>query len=547
MRLFADVLGVGRGRHRRRLLRAGRAFPARHAAGSAGSARPSASQLRRPRRCSTRRPSPASPRASTAADAAARPRWCRRRGRTGAAAVARRSAGCGSSTSSKAASAAYNIPLGAAAARRAGPWPRCAAALGDVVARHESLRTVYPEVDGVPRAARPRRRPGRRAVLTTVPTTERGPDGRGDAAPRRDRLRPRRRDRRCGPRCSRSAPSEHVLVLVLHHIAGDGWSLGPLPRDLADAYAARRRRRRAPVDAAAGAVRRLRALAARSARRRGRPGQRARPPARPTGATRSPGCPTSWTCPPTGRARRPRPTRRRAGPVRRSTPTLHARGSPTLARASGASLFMVLQAALAALLSRLGAGHRHPDRHPGRRPQRRRARRRSSASSSTRWCCAPTPRGDPAFTRAARPGAGDRPGRLRQPGPAVRAAGRGAQPAPLARPAPAVPGDAVSAERPPRRRSTLPGLELAPEPCRLRRRPVRPVARPQGALRRRRHARPGIVALPSTRTDLFDRSTAETLLARFARLLESFVAAPARRSAPRRCSPPTSGGGCSVR
>ena len=33
-------------------------------------------------------------------------------------------------------------------------------------------------------------------------------------------------------------PQRHVLLLVLHHIAGDGWSMGPLSQDLAQAYTA---------------------------------------------------------------------------------------------------------------------------------------------------------------------------------------------------------------------------------------------------------------------------------------------------------------------
>ena len=53
-----------------------------------------------------------------------------------------------------------------------------------------------------------------------------------------------------------------MLLLVLHHIAGDGWSLNPLGRDLEEAYGARIKNRDAGVGAVAGAVRGLHAVAA---------------------------------------------------------------------------------------------------------------------------------------------------------------------------------------------------------------------------------------------------------------------------------------------
>ncbi|MEU2396364.1 condensation domain-containing protein, partial [Streptomyces sp. NPDC007369] len=132
-------------------------------------------------------------------------------------------------------SATYNIPL---ALRLSGDLDQRAleAALADVVERHESLRTVFPTVDGVPcqrvldiDAARPRLRvteAGEADLPERLAQAARYGFDLAEEPPLHAEL-------------FRLTAEEHVLLLVVHHIAGDGWSMGPLSRDLTTAYAAR--------------------------------------------------------------------------------------------------------------------------------------------------------------------------------------------------------------------------------------------------------------------------------------------------------------------
>ncbi|MEW1866543.1 amino acid adenylation domain-containing protein, partial [Streptomyces sp. NPDC088194] len=133
------------------------------------------------------------------------------------------------------AASVYNMPL---AWRLSGPLDPAAleAALGDLVDRHETLRTVFPAVDGVPHQqvlAAGQARPG----LSVTPADEKSlPRLLTSAAARGFDLAaepPLRAE------VFEVSADEHVLLLVMHHIAGDGWSLGPLAADLATAYAAR--------------------------------------------------------------------------------------------------------------------------------------------------------------------------------------------------------------------------------------------------------------------------------------------------------------------
>ncbi|MFD4181142.1 amino acid adenylation domain-containing protein, partial [Rhodococcus sp. NPDC058514] len=132
-------------------------------------------------------------------------------------------------------SAAYNIPM---AIRLVGELDASALQLAvrDVLDRHESLRTVFPKIDGVPVQVIV---PVDDVDLDLTPVDVAADDlaetmatvlGAGfdvtAAVPVRGRL-------------LRTGPDEFALVLVVHHISADGVSTGPLARDVMTAYVAR--------------------------------------------------------------------------------------------------------------------------------------------------------------------------------------------------------------------------------------------------------------------------------------------------------------------
>lgn len=244
---------------------------------------------------------------------------------------------------------AYNMAF---AARLTGALDAAAlrAALGDLTDRHEALRTALPDDAGTPRQVildAESTRPG----LPVTPVTEAGLAARlTDAA-----ARPFRIDEEAPFAAELFAlgPDEHVLLLVLHHIAADGWSALPLLRDLADAYTARAGGELPnwaplPVGYADHAVWQRELLGDGTD---------------PDGALHQQaeywrktldGLPEELPLP----TDRPRPAvpSLRGATVDVDVPASLHRAVRALARRCDASVFMVLHAALGALLNRLGAG-----------------------------------------------------------------------------------------------------------------------------------------------------------------------------------------------
>ncbi|MDK9501460.1 amino acid adenylation domain-containing protein, partial [Streptomyces katrae] len=251
------------------------------------------------------------------------------------------------------ASATYNLPL---VLRLSGPLdlPALHRALHDMTARHEALRTLIGEdADGVPyQQVLPAE-----TVEVPLPVVACGPGEpqTAEAAVARavSHIFDLAADLPLRATLLRLGPAEHRLVLVLHHIAGDGESIPPLMRDLGAAYEAR----------LAGRDPGLPAPAVRytdyAGWQRDLLGDEADPlslMARQSAYWRTEleGLPQPIALP----TDRPRPTApsHRGGLVEFTLDPALAQSVADLGRAHGATVSMVLQAALAVLLRESGAG-----------------------------------------------------------------------------------------------------------------------------------------------------------------------------------------------
>ena len=127
--------------------------------------------------------------------------------------------------------------------------PALAAALAEVVRRHETLRSSFGEIDGRPRLvvhpSVPVRLP--RVALAALPAARRGPESERLAAGELRRPFDLRRAPLARFVLLQVAPAENALVYSFHHIVSDGWSLGVFGRELFAIYPAFAARRPSPL------------------------------------------------------------------------------------------------------------------------------------------------------------------------------------------------------------------------------------------------------------------------------------------------------------
>ncbi|WP_415947319.1 amino acid adenylation domain-containing protein [Streptomyces sp. KLOTTS4A1] len=251
-------------------------------------------------------------------------------------------------------SPAYNVPMPLRLTGRL-DLPALGAALGDLTARHESLRTVFPDDAGEPR---------QHILATATPPLDVIDLTGADAPPAAGVLADAARhafdltgEIPLRATVLRLSEREHILLLLVHHIAADGGSVAPLLADLAEAYRARH----------SGTAPTFSPLPLQYADytlwQRELLGEEQDPDSLLSrqldywqGALE--GAPPQIELP----LDRPRPA---AADHRGALVDFHLDAEAhqrlsELARGSGCTLFMVVQAALSTLLSRMGAGHDIP-------------------------------------------------------------------------------------------------------------------------------------------------------------------------------------------
>jgi natural product biosynthesis luciferase-like monooxygenase protein len=132
----------------------------------------------------------------------------------------------------------YNLPLGY---RVQGPLDAVALrfALGEVVRRHDVLRSVFRTIDGVPRQVV---KPATEVELAEVDLRGQ-PDALAQARLLLDEEAATPFDLATGPmlraKLVHLAPQDCLFLLSLHHIACDAWSVGIIAREVSELYRAR--------------------------------------------------------------------------------------------------------------------------------------------------------------------------------------------------------------------------------------------------------------------------------------------------------------------